>query len=187
MESGETLRIDADLFNGASGDWTLSAMVPFLADRLRADAGRLVDTNQSSLYVGSALAAMPALGNSVTLRLVADDDGVIDLSSLQLNGGLDSAGSAYRENTVDSLVITSIVLPSGEELVTGGPKNAGLTFTAPGSGFSSVGRAHGWVHLGQAAVSEEDAILVTVQSRANPGGGVNVVTSVGARFYPTAS
>lgn len=185
MESGETLRIDGALVDSAAGDWTFSALVPFLPDRLRRDSGAQIERSRLALYIGSTPAFLPQLDNTVTLSLRADDDGVIDLSSLQLLGGVSDA-STYRENVVDALVITSIVLPSGEQLVTGGPK--GVPLGAPGAAFASLGRANGWVHLGPVEVAEEDVIEVTIQSRGEtPAPTPALVASVGARFYPTAS
>lgn len=190
MESGETLLVEARLLmdpaSSGGWSWTFSGLVPFLPDRLRSDCAPRASDERAAMYLASASSPFLGSGDPATLELKADDDGIIDLASLQLMAGL-NAQIGFREDLVDSLVITSILLPSGGEVVTGGPKAGAPVLGAPGSAFAANGRPHRWAHLGVVDVSEEDVIRVSVQCRADFGGGAqHLVASVGARFYPAA-
>jgi hypothetical protein len=119
---------------------------------------------------------MAAVG---TLRLTADEAGVVDLDSLQIVAGLGTYTANYPIDVSPAVVVRAITLPSGEQLVVGSPKESPPVVAAPVAMWAHTGRRSPWVHFGQIEIAEDESVEILVERLC--GNPVNVVA--GARFY----
>ena len=96
------------------------------------------------------------------LRFVFEEDGVIDLDSLQLNGSLWGGQGLQPWDLLPRLLVEEILLPDGRNLVVGNERQ-GAIYWSPSiasSIFSAQGRFRDWFHFGQLEVRRGQQITV---------------------------
>jgi hypothetical protein len=181
LRSRETIQVDARITDtGVTGEFAIA--VPFLPDRLASDPGICCDPLGPHAYLGSDAATISAFGNTATLRLAADEAGILDLDSLQICAGLAINLANYAQDALASPVVRSITLPSGEQLIAGNTQTGVAGgIAAPAGTWGHFGRACTCVHFGQIVMDEDDVVQVVVERRSSAA--ADVVVSAGARFY----
>jgi hypothetical protein len=140
LRSRETIQVTARITDtGVTGEFAVA--VPFLPDRLAGDPGFCCEPDGPHGYLASDPQTLAAAGATATLRLTADEAGILDLDSLQIVGGLAANLANYAQDALPSVIVRSIRLPSGEQLLTGNPTGGATTVAAPAAMFAHFGRA----------------------------------------------
>lgn len=139
-------------------------------------------------YVASPIAeAYEDRPGSFVLEVRFDQDGIVDLDSLQL-----LAGSLPSEDDDKSLIATTVIesieLPTRQDLVLGGTSSDPSPRAVPGAIFASLERRFNWVSFGYLEVSTNNTLTVRVNNLRHPAeddGAIPETYSMGLMFYPS--
>lgn len=172
LETGDTIAAGYHV-DGTDVDYTATLGAPFLPRNSRGMS--LPVPNWQPVYAASPATAIAAAGNG-TITITFDEDGIMDLTSLQM-GGLNATaniGNGTYKDATGLLQVTSLALPSSNEIIVG--QN---TPVAPGTMWGA-NRSYTWAAFGSYAVSAGSTLVATVSNA-----GVDVVNaSLGLRFFP---
>ena len=169
----------------AAPDLAYSAAFPFAPDNHREYQAPADLDDRSRAYVASAISPYPSEDASDdTLEIRFDQDGVVDLDSLQLL--VEPHPEADREDLgVSTTAIESIELPTRQELILGGSATDSMPRAAPAAIFGSLGRRFNWVNFGYLDVSTNNTLRVRVRSLISESGDSGH-SSIGLQFYPAS-
>ena len=175
------------------GDWkpalAYSAAVPFLPDNPRNYECPHDLSDRDRAYVASQAYEVSCHGeeaNATTLELKFDQDGIVDLDTLQVQ-------VRHREPTdygtppVATAIVESIELPTRQELIVGGSYGGESNLAAPAGIFASLGRRFDWVRFGKLDVSTRNTLRVRVRqlTTGHESPPAESTLSAGVQFYPS--
>lgn len=179
LQTGDTIAATISTGGTAGIDWSATFGAPFLPRNSRGASTPL--PSWQPVYAASPLtniatAGAPGTPTAGQLTITFDEDGVMDLTSLQL-GGINEVGNIGAGTYKDGLggcTVASITLPSSNEVVVGqNTPEVPATMWAPG-------RSYTWNNFGAYAVSAGSTLTVTVNNYLVD----DVDVSAGLRFFP---
>ena len=173
LETGDTVAFAFDI-DGTALSGNVCVAAPFLPRNSRG-ASPAIPT-WSPVYTASPTAAVAAGAAGAQTTITFDEDGICDLTSLQMMATLQPAAAVNPDlDGSAGIAISSIALPSGDNVVIG--QNAPR---AGASMFAAGLRSYTWAALGAFNVSAGSTIVVTHDNTA-----VEILdVSAGMRFYP---
>lgn len=182
LGGNDVIEVSARLLESTDVDgWILSAAAPFLPERARTGPER--PPARPHVYLGSARTLLP-YGEPASVRIVANEPGVLDLDSLQVVAGLDAYAPNYAADVLSAVAVVHIELPSGEGLVVGAPRVTPRETRAPAAVFDHTRPGAPWARLGPVALSEGDYVDVVLMRLTDETVTPDVYAVVGARFHP---
>ena len=179
--------------DGCEPNFAYSAAVPFLPDNPRQyEHPQDLDARDRG-YVASSAYEAPwnAEGACATLEIQFDQDGIVDLETLQVQSR-HSEPTGYATPLVATAIVESVELPTRQELIVGGSYGGAhdsgeSSLAAPGGIFASLGRRFHWVRFGMLEVSTRNTLRVRVRQLTtgteSPSSGF--ILSAGLQFYPS--
>ena len=173
VETGDTVQFDLEL-DGTGLQTVAQVGIPFLPRNGRGASPPI--PTWAPTYSASPATAAAAAATGETVQIEFDEDGIADLTSLQLAATVQPGATVQPDlDGATAIAISSIALPSGDNVVVG--QNAKR---APGSIFAAGLRSYSWVNFGAYNVSAGSTIVVTFDN--NAAEALDVVA--GLRFYP---
>ncbi|ETW93079.1 MAG: hypothetical protein ETSY1_40800 [Candidatus Entotheonella factor] len=189
LEGGNSIniRLSVDVsVEGVTFQGAFGAACPFQPDNERLYEVPEAVREGTYTYLASPAVAI-AGSSSADLIITCDQNGIVDLRSLQILASRDPVAN-YDQDIVSVAAIESILPPDGQQLILGGTDAARQQLrAAPAATFGHLGRRFNWLDFGCLTVATNNQIVVRVRNLTNitaPGTTSEGLYSVGVRFYP---
>ncbi len=190
LEGGNlvSIRLRSDLPHppkGGSRNLVHSAAFPFQPDNQREYQVMADFEQQPRAYVASPVAKRAKHQSTCRLEVRFDQDGIVDLDSLQLFAG-ETPAAGDEERNIVATVVESIELSTRQELILGGTTAHPPPRAVPGAVFASLGRRFNWVLFGDLQVSTNNTLVVRLKPLTKPSAKKAEMPrfSMGLQFYP---
>ncbi len=186
LAAGDTLAVTIRVDDPAGEASTVALAVPFQPESTRhlsRDAARAVEPHAFVVSPPRRWASREPF----TLTVTFEEDGVVDLGSLQIAGTLRGTPRQSPRDIVPSTLAESIRLPSGEDLIVGAgdcyDESLPAPLAVPATLFTHLERVGHWVHLGPLKVLRGQQISIRLRRSDADGELAEATFSAGMRFY----
>ena len=192
LESGDNLAVTVAV--GEAWSKTLSLLlagaVAFRPDAQRREAGAVSQPAEPHVFLVSPSRRI-APGSYGQLTLDFEEDGLVDLATLQLIG-LPQVAPCYPQDVLSRTLVESIRLPSGQDVVLGNQNtedesadgSAPFPVAAPASMLSHLETSGPWAQTGRVWVRRGQQITLRLRHVGANSTGPYATFSTGLRFYP---
>lgn len=186
---GDTLAITVEVGLTDPQSAAVTVAVPFQTDSGR-QLHRQVDQVSEPHVALAASVVGSSSDHSLQLVFTLEEEGVVDLGSLQLAGTSRTAKNGQFQDLLAATLVESIRLPSSEDLIVGNLDTYGdshlKSHALPANLFHHFERMGPWVQLGPLNVERGQQISIRLRRLTNgPDAGLaEAIFSAAMSFYP---